>query len=46
LNIISVYSLQVGHDESAKRHFCEDLDDIVKAYLLLRSFSWEISMGM
>ena len=35
LNIISAYAPQVGHDESAKRQFWDDLDDMVRA---VRSF--------
>ena len=31
LNIISAYAPQVGHDESAKRLFWEDLDRLVRA---------------
>ena len=31
LNIISVYAPQLGHDESAKRLFWEDLDGMVRA---------------
>ena len=31
LNVISVYAPQVGHDESAKRLFWEDLDRLVRA---------------
>ena len=31
LNVISVYAPQVGHDESAKRLFWEDLDHLVRA---------------
>jgi len=31
LNVISAYAPQVGHDESAKRQFWEDLDDMVRA---------------
>jgi hypothetical protein len=31
LNIISAYAPQVGQDESANRHFWEDLDDLVRA---------------
>ncbi|KAK8446401.1 hypothetical protein SEVIR_9G483251v4 [Setaria viridis] len=30
LNIISAYAPQVGHDESAKRFFWEDLDSLVR----------------
>jgi len=30
-NVISVYAPQVGHDESAKRLFWEDLDGLVRA---------------
>ena len=35
LNVISAYAPQVGHDESAKRQFWDDLDDMVRA---VRSF--------
>jgi len=31
LNVISAYAPQVGHDESAKRQFWDDLDDMVRA---------------
>ena len=31
LNVISVYALKVGHDESAKRFFWKDLDRLVRA---------------
>ena len=31
LNVISVYARQVGHDESVKRLFWEDLDRLVRA---------------
>jgi len=31
LNVISAYASQVGHDESAKRQFWDDLDDMVRA---------------
>jgi exonuclease III len=31
LNVISAYAPQVGHDESAKRLFWEDLDGLVRA---------------
>ena len=31
LNVISVYALQVGLDESAKRQFWEDLDGLIRA---------------
>ena len=31
LNVISAYAPQVGHDESAKRQFLEDLDGLVRA---------------
>ena len=30
LNVISAYALQVGLDESAKRHFWEDLDGLIR----------------
>jgi hypothetical protein len=30
LNVMSVYNPQVGHDESAKRLFYEDLDSMVR----------------
>ena len=31
LNVISAYASQVGLDESAKRQFWEDLDDLIRA---------------
>ena len=31
LNVISTYAPQVGIDESAKRQFWEDLDDLIRA---------------
>ena len=37
LNVISAYAPQVGLDESAKRQFWEDLDDL-ELYLVVRNF--------
>ena len=38
-NVISVYVPQVRLDESSKRQFWEDLDEIVQGYPLEKSFS-------
>ena len=46
-NIISIYAPQVGLDESSKRQFQEDLDEMCKAYPLEEIFSQAVtSMGM
>jgi len=38
LNVISAYAPQVGHDESAKRQFWDDLDDMVGAVPIREKF--------
>ena len=46
-NVISVYAPQVGLDESNKRQFCEDLDEIVQDIPIKENFSLVVtSMGM
>ncbi|XP_070025912.1 uncharacterized protein [Nicotiana sylvestris] len=46
LNMISAYAPQVGLDEEVKRHFWEDLDEVVRGIPPVRSFSYgEISMA-